>query len=307
MTNNKLHAVTGASGFSGKYITRKLLAEGHRVITLTGNPDRPDPFKGKVKTYAFDFENTAGLAASLQGVDTLFNTYWVRFDHGKTTFRKAVENSKSLLKAAQEAGVRRIVHVSISNAEKHSHLPYFKGKAEVEQAIRDSGISHAILRPAVIFGDEDILINNIAWVLRRFPFFPIAGKGDYRLQPIFVDDMAALAVEAGKRSEDEVIEAIGPETFSYKQLVEMLAGKLDVKLRTVSLPPSLVYTGAWMMGILVRDVFLTWDELKGLMSETLFTPGAPEAGETKLSDWVAAKRDSLGGVYANELKRHYKD
>lgn len=300
------HAVTGAFGFTGKYIARRLLAAGHSVITLTGNPDRRDPFGGKVPAHPFTFENVQAMAESLRGVDTLYNTYWVRFDRGKTPYEKAVANTLALIEAAASAGVRRLVHVSISNPDRDSPLPYFRGKAEIEDAIRAAHLSHAILRPAVIFGDEDILINNIAWTLRRFPFFPIAGSGEYKLQPIFVDDLAALALEAGKRAENEIIEAIGPETFSYTQLVDMLGREMGISARQVHLPPVLVYAGAWLVGLSVRDVFLTWDELTGLMGNILYTPGAAPAGQTKLSDWVRAHRATLGRKYASELQRHYR-
>ena len=174
-------AVTGAFGYSGKYITRDLLEQGYEVITLTGNPDRPNPYGKQVKAYPFDFDTPDRLVKTLQGVDTLINTYWVRFDYGGTTYRGAVENSRILFHAAEVAGVKRIVHISITNPDETSRLPYFSGKAQLEQAIQDTGIPHTILRPAVIFGKEDILINNIAFFLRYFPIFPIPGNGKYKL------------------------------------------------------------------------------------------------------------------------------
>ena len=191
---SKTHAVTGAFGYTGKYITQRLLAKGEYVITLTGNPHRPNPYGNQIQVFPFSFDNPKKLSENLQGIDTLFNTYWVRFDHGNNTFEKAVTNTETLFRAAQAAGVRRIVHVSISNPSLTSHLPYFQGKAQLEHALRQLKISHAILRPTVIFGQEDILINNIAYLLRRFPIFAIPGKGDYKLQPIYVEDMADLAI-----------------------------------------------------------------------------------------------------------------
>jgi uncharacterized protein YbjT (DUF2867 family) len=191
-------AVTGAFSYSGKYITHRLLAEGHEVITLTGHPNRPDPFGGAVKAYPLDFDE-AGMASSLSGVDTLYNTYWVRFDKDGNTQPRAVENTRTLVRAAARAGVRRMVHVSIANPSAESHLPYYWGKAANEKAVIESGMSYAILRPTVLFGKEDVLINNIAWLLRRFPFFGQIGDGKYGIQPVYVDDLAALAVEAGAR------------------------------------------------------------------------------------------------------------
>lgn len=155
-------AVTGAFSYSGKYITRHLLAKGEEIITLTNHPNRPDPFGGKVKAFPLNFQNGQELTSNLRGVDVLVNTYWVRFDKGNNTQPQAVENTKILIEAAARAGVKRIVHISITNPSADSHLPYFWGKAANEKAVTDSGMSYAILRPTVLFGKEDILINNIA-------------------------------------------------------------------------------------------------------------------------------------------------
>ena len=168
--------ITGAFSYSGKYITRRLLERGEEVITLTGHPDRPDPFNGQVTVYPLDFDNETELVKSLMGVGTFYNTYWVRFDRGANTQPRAVENTHKLVNAAVRAGVERFVHISITNPSLDSNLPYFWCKAANEQAVIDSGLSYAILRPTVLFGTEDILINNIAYLLRRFPFFAIPGE-----------------------------------------------------------------------------------------------------------------------------------
>src|SRR5574339_843070 len=203
-------AVTGAFSYSGKYITKRLLARGEEVITLTNHPNRPNPFHGQVRAYPLDFDE-ASMTCSLQGVEVLVNTYWVRFDKGENTQPRAVENTRKLVNAAKAAGVRRIVHISITNPSAESHLPYFWGKAANEKAVIDSGLSYAILRPTVLVGDEDILINNIAYLLRRLPFFLIPGDGSYKLQPVLVDDVAALAVEAVYRSDSYIVDAVGPD------------------------------------------------------------------------------------------------
>ncbi|HJZ12485.1 MAG TPA: NAD(P)H-binding protein, partial [Acidobacteriota bacterium] len=203
-------AVTGAFSYSGKYIAKRLLERGEEVITLTGHPNRPDPFSGKVKAYPLDFDET-GMTHSLQGVDVLVNTYWVRFDKGENTQPRAVENTRKLIDAAKAAGVKRVVHISITNPSADSHLPYFWGKAANEKAVMESGMSYAILRPTVLVGGEDILINNIAFLLRRFPFFVLPGDGSYKLQPVYVDDLAELAVEGVYSEENRVIDAVGPD------------------------------------------------------------------------------------------------
>ena len=305
MIVNKTHAVTGAFGFSGKYITKELLAQGHDVITLTGNPDRSNPFGDQVKVFPFNFDNPAALTDCLQGIDTLFCTYWIRFNYGGMTFDKAVTNTRVLVNAAKEAGVRKIVYISITNPDINSPLAYFRGKAEVEQIIKDTGLSFSLLRPAVLYGHEGILINNIAWMLKRFPFLPVPGDGEYKLQPIFIKDLAKLAVETGAKAGNQTIDAIGPDTYTYNDLVRMLGEKLGRTVRMIHLPPILSYYGSKPLGYLMRDVILTRDELRGLLNNNL-TTDSPPAGETKLSDWVEENRETLGKRYANELKQHYK-
>ena len=296
-------AVTGAFSYSGKYITRRLLTQGHEVITLTGHPNRPDPFGGKVKAYPLEFDETK-LAQSLAGVDTLYNTYWVRFDDGHNTQPRAVENTGKLVNAAVKAGVRRIVHISITNPSAESHLPYFWGKAANEKAVIDSGLGYAILRPTVLFGAEDILINNIAWLLRHFPFFGQIGDGKYRLQPVFVDDLAALAVEAGAQDKNLVWDAVGPDVFSFDELVNLIGEKIGHPRPLMHLHPRLALAAAQFISLFVGDVVLTPEEVDGLMAGLLVSSEPPRC-QTHLGDWLAENRETVGARYASELARHY--
>ena len=298
-------AITGAYSYSGKYITQRLLAQGHEVITLTGSPDRPDPFNGQVKAYPFDFKDLAGLVETFEGVDTFINTYWVRFDYGKSSFFQAVSNTRAMFWAARKAGVRRIVHVSITNPDNHSRLPYFWGKAILEEDLKSLGLSYAILRPTVIFGKEDILINNITWFLRRFPAFAIPGSGEYRLQPIYVEDLAQLAAAQAVADENTIIDAIGPETYTFTQLVTMLRDTVGARSLLVHTPPNLARWLSSIVGWWVKDVVLTKDEVVGLLEDRLVTD-SPPAGSTKLSEWVAQHADTLGQHYAHEINRHYQ-
>lgn len=304
MPENEINVITGAFSYTGKYITRRLLEMGKQVRTLTGHPDNPNPFGTQVEVHPFHFGQPEKLAKSLEGATTLYNTYWVRFAHGATTFEKAVENTSILLQAAEKAGVRRIVHVSITNPDEASPLPYFHGKALLEQAIRRSRLEYAIVRPTVIFGDEDILINNIAWLLRRFPVFPIFGRGDYRLQPIYVEDMANLVVQAGQSHENLVLDAVGPEIFTFDEMVRMLASILDRHVIITHVPPGLGFALARLIEPFIGDVLITRDEIAGLMANLLISHQEP-GGTTRLIDWLRAHRNSVGKVYASELQRHY--
>lgn len=296
--------ITGAFSYSGRYATRILLERGYRVRTLTGHPGRADVFAGRVPPFPYNFENPDELRRSLEGASTLINTYWVRFPRCGITFDVAVKNSRILIQAARDAGVRRIVHVSIANPSLDSPLGYYRGKAQVEQAVRESGMSYAILRPTVIFGSEDILINNIAWFVRRFPVFAVPGDGRYGIRPIYVEDMARLLADSVESSENTLTNAVGPETFSFEELVRRVAHELPSPARVIHAPAFLAYMATFVVGWMVHDVVLTWEEYLGLMGN-LLAPDGPAAGATRLSKWLAENRDSVGKRYASEVRRHF--
>lgn len=295
-------AVTGAFGYSGRYIATRLLEAGHTVITLTNSVRRANPFGKAVAAFPFHFEEPRKLRESLRGAEALINTYWVRFDHPLFTHDQAVTNARILFRAAKDAGVRRIVHVSITNPDLASDLPYFRGKAELELALGSLGVSYCILRPTVLFGKEDVLINNMAWSLRHLPVFGVFGSGDYRLQPIYVDDFAAVAVEKAGSEGNEVVNTIGPETFTYRELVEVIKRSLGVNRLIIGLPPRLGYWGCRLVGLLVRDVVITREEVRGLMEGRLYVD-APPLGTTKLTEWIRRHRDTLGRHYTSEMAR----
>jgi uncharacterized protein YbjT (DUF2867 family) len=320
-TGAGLDVITGAFGYIGRYIARLLLERGRAVRTLTGHPKRRNPFGAALDVAPLDFDHPDGLAASLRGAATLYNTYWVRFQRGPTTFARAVENTRVLVRAAQQAQVQRLIHISITNPAADSPLPYFRGKALVEELIATSGISYAILRPTVVFGREDILINNIAWLLRRWPVFAIPGAGDYRLQPVFVEDLARLAVSAGEQSANQVLDAVGPEVFRFDELVGRIAQAVGSRARLIRVPPGVALTVSRGIGWLVHDVVLTSDELKGLIDELLISHGPPTVGGptsgrsdrpevgppliTSFTRWLTEHAEHLGRHYASELRRHF--
>src|SRR5580704_14528868 len=256
MTQSKTVVITGAFSYTGKYATRILLSRGYEVRTLTNHPptshpDRAHPFGDRVQVFPYNFDRPE-LRRSLQGASTLINTYWIRFPHGKSTFEAAVRNSRKLIEAAKEAGVKRIVHVSIANPCLQSALGYYKGKAEVEESLILSGLSYAILRPTVIFGAEDILINNIAWFVRRFPVFAIPGGGRYGIRPIYVEDMASLLVDSVTQAGNSIRDAVGPETFTFEDLVRLIAQCTGRSIRLLHLPAAISYmatlTTGWALG-----------------------------------------------------------
>lgn len=302
MKSDNFNVVTGAYGFSGKYIAKRLLEAGQQVRTITNSLNRSNPFNGTLRAFPFNFDDRKKLVESLRGATVLYNNYWVRFNHSDFTYSKAIDNSRILFDAAKEAGIQRIVHISITNPSEDSRFEYFSGKAKIERMLIESGMSYAILRPAVIFGPEDILINNIVWFLRKFPVFGVFGNGKYRLQPIHVDDLAKLAVEQGLKRENCIIDAIGPETFTYRGLVEELGKAIGKPRPIISIPPTVGYSIGSIIGKLVGDVAITYDEIDGLMADLLYTESSP-VGECRLSDWVREHSATIGRRYSNELAR----
>jgi NADH dehydrogenase len=302
MKQENIHAVTGAFGYSGKYITERLLAEGKTVITLTNSLHRENPFGERLRAVPFHFDEPEKLTEALRGVTVLYNTYWVRFNHKDFTHADAVRNTLTLFEAAKSAGVERVVHVSITNPSEDSPLEYFSGKARLERALVESGLSYAILRPTVLFGKEDILVNNIAWTLRRLPVFGVFGDGQYKVQPIYVDDLSEIAIEQGRERKNLVIEAIGPETFTYRELASAVGEIIGKKRPILSVPPMLGYAVGWVIGKMVGDVMITREEIAGLSANLLYVD-APPAGTTKLTDWAKERADTLGLHYTSELAR----
>ena len=306
METTEVNVVTGAFSHTGKYIAQRLLSMGERVRTLTGRPDHENPFGGQVEAFPFNFDKPGELTDSLRGATTLYNTYWVRFPHGQVTFDRAVENSKTLITAAEEAGIRRIVHISITNPSEESPFPYFRGKALVEKIITQSKLSYAIIRPTVIFGMEGILINNIAWLLRKFPVFTIFGLGDYGIQPVFVEDVAEIAVSVGHKDDSTVIDAAGPEIFTYDELVRLIANKINSRTRIIHVGSWLALFLVRLIGFMVRDIVITRDEIEGLMSNLLVSQGKPTA-PTRFSVWLGQNADKIGKRYISGIERRYHD
>jgi len=298
-----LDVVTGAFSYSGRAIAAALTDTGRRVRTLTGHPGRA-PEGSPLEIRPLDFDDQLGLVASLEGVTTLYNTYWVRFAHARIDHELAVANSRTLFLAAKRAGVQRIVHVSITHPSVDSPWPYFRGKALVERALAEAEIPYAVLRPAILFGGDGVLLNNIAWLLRHLPVFAVGGRGDYRIRGIHVDDLAELCVRKGAERHDSVTDAVGPERPTFVDLVTSIRDAIGSHARIVQVPGVVVPALSRLVGLALHDVLLTSDEY-GAMAAGLADTEGPATGTTALSEWLVAHRDDLGRRYANELERHF--
>jgi uncharacterized protein YbjT (DUF2867 family) len=296
--------VTGAFSCSGAAIARELQAAGRRVRTLTGHPERA-PAGTAIEVRPLDFADPAGLADSLRGARALVNTYWVRFAHGEASHERAVTQSRALLRAAADAGVGRVVQVSITHPAADSPYPYFRGKAAVEQALADLRLPHTVLRPAILFGGDAVLINNIAWLLRHLPVFAVGGTGEYRIRPIHVDDLARLAATAAAATGTEVVDAVGPERPAFIDLVRFIAGAVGSRSLVIRVPGPVIPPAAALLGVALRDTLLTAEEYRA-MADGLADTDGPAAGQTSLTRWITDHKATLGRTYANELTRHFR-
>ena len=297
--------VTGAFSYSGAAIASRLLASGRRVRTLTSHPERARRLSQVVEAHPYRFDDPRALARSLEGVHTLYNTYWVRFERAGTTFAGAVTNSRALFEAARQAGVARVVHVSVSNASPDSPLPYFRGKALVEQALDEVGLPHAIVRPTWIFGGAgELLANNIGWILRRFPVFPLPGDGRYEVQPVHIDDYARICQQAAQVEGNVTLDAAGPETLTFEALILAIRAAVGSRSGIVHVPPGLMRAASRALGLVVRDVVLTAEEIRGLMAGLLVS-AQPPLGTIGFSDWIAGHGSAFGDRYVNELRNHF--
>lgn len=297
--------VTGSFGYIGKYITKQLLSQGREVRTITTHPQKPNPFGSQVQAFPYHFDNPSVLMQIMQGADTLFNTYWIRFEYGGQTYAQALENTRLLFESARQAGVRKIIQISVTRASLDSDLPYYRGKAIQEQILAELGGNYAIVRPTLVYGKEDILVNNIAWLIRKFPVFPVFGGGDYRLQPVFVEDLARIAVDQIKSESSVILDAIGPESFTFREFILLIAEKLGRTARMINLPPGPSIFLGKVIGSLLGDIVLTENELRGLMEEYLTSKQDPN-GTNRFSAWLEENQNTLGSVYSSEIDRHFK-
>lgn len=299
--------VTGAFSYAGGVIARRLVDQGCEVVSLSRQAaPAGHPLAGAVSVEPLQFGDAGALVRALTGADVLFNTYWIRFARQGATFEGAVDNSRVLFEAARQADVGRIVHLSVTKASASSPFAYFRGKAAVERVLAETTAEHAVIRPSLVFGGrEEILINNMAWLLRRLPVYAVPGDGTYRVQPVAVADVAELALAAGLRSGPSVEDAVGPEVYSFNEFLALLARAVAARARFVHLPQAVVVALGRTLGPFLHDVVITREEL-GALTSGLLTSDAPATAHTSFADWLPAQGDWLGRRYANELERNWQ-
>ncbi len=306
MSNSELNVVTGGLSYIGKFITQRLVSQGKQVLVLTNHLQRDNPFGDQVMVAPYDFDRHDTLVGRLKGVSTLYNTYWVRFDHGLVSFEKAIANTERLIKAAEAAGIKKFVHMSVSNPSQDAPFPYYRGKAVLEKLIAQSKLPYAVIRPTLVYGGEqEILVNNIAWLLRRFPIFAVPSDKAYRLQPIHIDEVANLAIHAADHLHNQIVDAAGPDIMTFEEMVRLIANKIGSWSVLFHASPGLSLFLLKIVDLLVNDIVLTRDEMGALGEERLVSK-QPPIGKMRLADWLDRNANQLGRRYASEMVRHFR-
>ena len=298
------HVVTGAFGYSGRWIAKLLLDRGLQVKTLTNAIDRDDPFDGRVEVMPLDFEDRDSIVRSLRGAAVLYNTYWVRYNKksGGYDHSLATENCSILFDAALEAGVGRVVHFSVSNPEDAPRWTYFQGKVDAERALRESGNSYAVIRPTLLFGgDRNVLVNNMAWLIRCFPVFGVFGWGNYPVQPVHVEDVARISIEVGMKDENITLDVAGTEVYTYREFVTAIAKGMGVTRLIVPVPPVVGWVVGRIFGLILKDDVITMAEIRGLM-QGLMASKEDSRGKFLFSEWISENGATLGLKYHNDLR-----
>jgi NADH dehydrogenase len=298
------HIVTGAFSFTGRFIAEELLRRGFSVATLSRRPDDSLLVGQRLEVHPLNFDQPAELARSLEGAEVLHNTYWVRFNHGSDGFERAIRNTEMLFQAAKRAGIRKLVHLSVSNPSLQSPLHYFRGKAIVEECVKDSGLAYTIFRPTLIFGSGDLLLNNIAYFLRHYPLFLIPGDGAYRVQPVAAEDVARLASDAAQDPVSRIITAAGPDSYRFDEIVRMIARALGRRTAVIHSPVKISDAACRALGVVLRDVVVTRQEIQGLM-DNLLVSRDPPTGSARFVDWLQSAGGNLGQEYRSELRRNF--
>jgi NADH dehydrogenase len=149
------------------------------------------------------------------------------------------------------------------------------------------------------------LVNNLAWLLRHLPVFAVGGRGAYRVRGIHVEDLARLCVELGARNDTVVVDAVGPQSVTFKQLVDAVRAAVGSHAVVLPVPGPLLTALSNALNLLLRDTLLTHDEYQAL-AHGLADSDGPATGTIVLTDWIAEQGPTLGRRYANDLERHFR-
>lgn len=289
--------VTGGTGFVGGHVVQELRRRELPVRCLVRDPQRAARLVGwGCELVEGDMTDAASLRRAVEGAETVVHLVAIRQGKKEEFERIMVAGTRELLAAAADAGVGRFVLMSalgVSEATKDL-VPYYGAKWEMERLTRSSGVPFVIFRPSFIFGRDGGILPTFAKLARLAPVTPIIGSGDQRIQPIWVDDVAACFADATERDDvpGRVFELGGPDVVSWNEFWERLKRARGIRRPSVHVPVGLMRGGALVTERLPGDIPLTRDLLKML-----------EGGDNVVSNDDAARMFELSLVPLDEQLR----
>jgi NADH dehydrogenase len=276
-----LISVTGATGFVGRHVAATLAARGHRVRVLARAPARARFLSDlNVEIVAGGLADHAALDRLARGADALIHLVGIIVEQGAQTFTGVhVAGTQALLTAAQEAGVRRFVHMSAVGArDEPGATPYHRTKRQAEQQVRDSGLSHAIFRPSIINGPESAPIRVLARLHRWSPVVPVFGDGRFPTQPVWIDDVAlAFALATERPDMIGTFELGGPQVLTYEEFLLTIGRATGHSRPLVHVPLGLVRAAAGVFDVLGSAAPVTSDQVQMLVEGSATPANAIES------------------------------
>lgn len=315
---NKLVTIYGGSGFVGRYIARRMAKEGWRVRVAVRHPNdalfvKPYGVVGQVEPVACNIRDDASVRAVMKGADAVVNCVGILNRSGKNTFDAVqAEGAARITRLAAEEGVANLVHLSAIGADENSPSDYQQTKAAGEKAIRAAFPNAVILRPSVIFGNEDGFFNRFAAMARFGPILPVVGANT-RFQPVYVDDVAQAAVLGiTGQAAPGIYELGGPDVETFRALMRRMLAVIRRRRLIINIPffAASIMGGAFdllqavTLG-LIHNGMVTRDQVRNLRADNVVTPGAkgfadlgitPTAMEAVLPEYLWRYRPS--GQYA---------
>lgn len=278
---SKLVTVFGGSGFLGRHTVRALARAGHRVRVAVRKPASawyllPNGHVGQIQIVKADVMDAEQVAAAIAGSDAVVNLCGILYPQGGNGFDDIhCTGACNVAKAAKDAGVPTLVHVSALGADAESKSSYARTKGEGEALVREEFPNATILRPSILFGPEDGFFNLFAWLARFSPAIPLAGGGHTKFQPVFVGDVAAAIRASVEKTEaaGKTLELGGPSTYTFKELIEAILRVTDRKRILVPLPFALMKVKGFFLGLLPKPM-LTMDQVELLKTDNVCTPGS---------------------------------
>ena len=304
-----LVTIFGGSGFIGKYVVRALVRDGWRVRVAMRRPHTGLDLKvignvGQVQLVQANLRFPESIERAVEGSDAVVNLVAILFESGEQSFEAMhVTGAETLANACAAHDINNLVHISALGADANSDSDYARTKGEGEDIIRSAIPSADILRPSVVFGPEDNFFNQFAAMTSFAPALPLIGGGATKFQPIFAGDVAeAVAVCLKRGTKGETYGLGGPQTYTFKELLEFVLTTVDRKRLLLPLPwfaaNAMGFAGELSGAIPFVAPFLTRDQVKLLKNDNI----VPE--DMKSADDLGLKLETVEAIVPSYLARY---